>query len=109
MLEYRGAMRLDARAESTMRTANWLLAGQLLLGVGELAALGFFVWKARTVMDRLAKNAAGTAWATDALTEVFSKVAANSELAATAAWNSSVATQAIARELRPLTHDQTLS
>jgi hypothetical protein len=87
-------------------TMVWLLAGQLVVGVGELVVLSVLVWKTRALLTALTNNAKGNTWATDKLIEVFSKVATNSELTAQAAWNSSVANQAIARDLRPLAHSQ---
>jgi hypothetical protein len=90
-----------------VEAVGWLVATQLVVGLGELALLGFVAWKARALMHTLAKTAAGTEWREQQVAELFTKTAASLELSATAAWNASVACQAIARDIRPLVHGQT--
>jgi len=85
-------------------TIAWLLAGQLVVDLVLVALLGFFVYKARALMNTLAKSAAGAEWKAGAMADAFAKAAAGIELTASAAWNSSVASQTIARELRPVAH-----
>jgi hypothetical protein len=87
-----------------------LLAGQLVVALVLAGLLGFFVYRARALMNTLAKSAAGTEWASNQMAQVFdtaaaalSATAASAQLSATAAAASSVAIQAIARDIRPMT------
>jgi hypothetical protein len=97
----------------SVRGLVWLLTGQLGLEVVGLAVLGLFVWRARALMNTLAKSAVGTEWKADKTAEAFTSLAAAFEsaaasiqLSATAAAASSVAIQTIARDLRPLAQAQ---
>jgi hypothetical protein len=81
-----------------------LLVGQLVLGVGQLALLAFFVYKSRALMNSLAKSAAGDDWASKQMAAAFTSAAASIELSATANAASCVAIQTLARDLRPMQH-----
>lgn len=80
----------------------WLLAAQVVIsGVG-LTLLAFSVWKAWRLADRLVKTAAGMAWQTEKLAELYARAAGSIELTASAAAASTVAIQTLVRDLRPV-------
>jgi hypothetical protein len=87
----------------------WLLTAQLVLVLLGLAMLAVALGRLLSRLDALTKSVAGTDWADRQIVGIFERAIGSMELSATAAAATSVAVQAIARELRPMVHTQSAS